>query len=202
MGTTPSQPRCTGVTGDSTPNRRPRLSKNVPLFWVEGSNSKARSAQFTRTKNRIGNVIRATRPLSPSSGPFCGHSTLLKPGNAGCSQLFATNSKGKALELFVDSPKYPNRRFDQVAYLDTSAAWDNGTLVLNVVNRHQTESLPADLEVEDKQFGGLVEISEVNGPDIKSQNDFGVTTVKTVKRSTKAEGANSPISFRRIPIPC
>ena len=88
--------------------------------------------------------------------------------------MFASNSKGKSLELFVDTPTYPNRRFGQVSYLDTSAAWDNGTLVLNVVNRHQTESIPADLELEDKQFAGPVEISEVNGPDIKSQNDFGV----------------------------
>jgi alpha-N-arabinofuranosidase len=103
-------------------------------------------------------------------------------------QLFAANSKGTALELFVDSPKYPNRRFDQVAYLDISAAWDNGILVLNVVNRHQTESLPVDFELEDRQFAGPVEISEVNGPDIKSQNDFGATAVTTVKRTAKAEG--------------
>jgi alpha-L-arabinofuranosidase len=110
-------------------------------------------------------------------------------------QLFATNSKGKALELFVDAPKYPNRRFDQVPYLDTSAAWDNGTLVLNVVNRHQTEWMPTDLELQDKQFSGLVEISEVNGPDIKSQNDFGATTVKTMKGTQKAEGRKLTYSF-------
>ena len=110
-------------------------------------------------------------------------------------QLFASTSKGKSLELFVDAPMYPNRRFGQVSYLDTSAAWDNGTLVLNVVNRHPTESLPADLELEDKQFAGPVEISEVNGPDIKSQNDFGSTTVKTVTRSAKAEGRKFTYSF-------
>ena len=33
-------------------------------------------------------------------------------------QLFANNTKGKALELFVDSPKYKSRRFDDVPYLD------------------------------------------------------------------------------------
>ena len=110
-------------------------------------------------------------------------------------QLFASNSKGKALDLFVDSPTYSNRRFGQVSYLDTSAAWDNGTLVLNVVNRHPSESIPAELELEDKQFSGPVEISEVNGPDIKSQNDFGSTTVKTVKRSGQAEGRKFTYSF-------
>jgi alpha-L-arabinofuranosidase len=109
--------------------------------------------------------------------------------------LFAGNSKGKALELFVDTPTYPNPRFGQVSYLDTSGAWDNGTLVLNVVNRHPSESIPADLVLEDKQFSGTVEISEVNGPDIKSQNDFNATTVKTVKRSAKAEGRQFTYSF-------
>jgi alpha-N-arabinofuranosidase len=40
-----------------------------------------------------------------------------------------------------------------------------------------------------------VEISEVNGPDIKSRNDFGATTVKTVKRSATAEGRKFVYSF-------
>ena len=53
-------------------------------------------------------------------------------------QLFANHTKGKALELFVDSPKYKSPRFDDVPYLDISAGYDNGTLVLNVVNRHPT----------------------------------------------------------------
>ena len=52
-------------------------------------------------------------------------------------QLFANNSRGKALELFVDSPTYKCRRFDGVPYLDASAALDNGTLVMNAVNRHR-----------------------------------------------------------------
>ena len=110
-------------------------------------------------------------------------------------QLFAGNAKGKALDLFVDSPQYPNRRFDQVPYLDASAAWENGMLALNVVNRHKTEALATDIELEDKQFGGTVEVAEVNGPDIKSQNDFGVTNVKTVRRTTKAEGRKLTYSF-------
>jgi alpha-L-arabinofuranosidase len=110
-------------------------------------------------------------------------------------QLFAANSKGTALDLFIDSPFYQNRRFGQVPYISTSAAWDNGALCLNVVNRHQTESISVDLELEDKQFSGPVVIAEVNGPDIKSQNDFGVTTVKTVKRTAKADGTKFTCSF-------
>ncbi len=109
--------------------------------------------------------------------------------------LFANNSKGKALELFVDSPTYKTNRFDDVPYLDASAALENGTLVVNVVNRHRDQAIEAELEAEDKQFSGPVAVSEVNGPDIKAENDFGKTTVKTTERSATASGNKLRYSF-------
>jgi alpha-L-arabinofuranosidase len=103
-------------------------------------------------------------------------------------QLIANNSKGKSLSLFVDSPKYDSRRFGPVPYLDTSAALDGGTLVLNVVNRHQDQAVETEIVLQDKQFAGPVEVAEVNGPDIKSENDFGKTTVQAESKSAKADG--------------
>jgi len=110
-------------------------------------------------------------------------------------QLFASNTKGKALELFLDSPKYKCARFDDVPYLDASAGFDAGSLVLNVVNRHRTQAIETDIELEDKQFSGAVSVSEVNGPDIKSENDFDKTTVKTAERQATADGRRLHISF-------
>ena len=110
-------------------------------------------------------------------------------------ELFAANTKGKALALFVDSPRYKTARFDGVPYLDASAAWNNGSLILNVVNRHRDQSIEAELETQDKQFTGSVAVSEVNGPDIKSENDFNKTTVKTVERSITADGQRLRYSF-------
>lgn len=112
-------------------------------------------------------------------------------------QLFANNSKGKALDLLVDSPKYKSKRFDEVPYLDSSAAYDNGTLVLNVVNRHKDQAVAAEFEAEDKQFSGAVEVSEVNGPDIKAENNFDSTTVRTVQRTASADGRK--LSYRFPP---
>ena len=109
--------------------------------------------------------------------------------------LFANHTKGKALQLFVDSPKYKTRRFDDVPYLDVSAALDNGQLVLNAVNRHPDQSLAADFELEDKQFSGPVAVSEVTGPNTKSENDFDKTTVKTVERSATAEARRLRYTF-------
>ena len=110
-------------------------------------------------------------------------------------QLFANHTKGTALELFVDSPKYPSRRFGDVPVLDASAAYDNGALVLNVVNRSQDKAIHAEIEAEDKQFSGEVTVAEVNGPDIKAENDFGSTKVKTVERSVGAQGKKLQFSF-------
>jgi alpha-N-arabinofuranosidase len=110
-------------------------------------------------------------------------------------QLFANNSKGKSLELFVDSPKYASKRFGDVPYLDTSAAYDNGALVLNVVNRHPDQAVAADFEVQDKKFSGAVDVWEVNGPDIKAENDFDSTKVRAVQRSAPAQENRLVYSF-------
>jgi alpha-L-arabinofuranosidase len=103
-------------------------------------------------------------------------------------QLFANNTQGKALELFLDSPRYKTRRFDDVPYLDTSASYDNGRLVINVVNRHADQPIQTDFELEDKQFSGPVAVTEVNGPNIKAENSFDNVAVKPAQRSAAAQG--------------
>jgi alpha-N-arabinofuranosidase len=110
-------------------------------------------------------------------------------------ELFANHSRGKSLELFIDSPKYTSKHFGDVPYLDASAAYDNGAVVLNVVNRHPDQPIEASVEAEDKKFSGAVEVYEVNGPDIKAENDFGSTKVRAVQRSASAQGNSFPYSF-------
>ncbi|MGD0360329.1 MAG: alpha-L-arabinofuranosidase C-terminal domain-containing protein [Bryobacteraceae bacterium] len=110
-------------------------------------------------------------------------------------QLFANHSKGKSLELFVDSPRYESKRFGDVPYLDCSAAYDNGVAVVNVVNRHREEAIQAEFEFEDKKLSGVMEIQEVNGPDIKAGNDFGSTQVSAVSRSVSPGGGQFAYNF-------
>ena len=110
-------------------------------------------------------------------------------------QLFAKNARGKALDLFVETPRYNSRRFNGVPYLDISAAHDNGSLVINVVNRDRTEAIETTFEAQDKSFAGAVQAVEVNGPDIKSENDFGKTTVAPVTRSATAQAKSMRYSF-------
>ena len=101
--------------------------------------------------------------------------------------LFANNTKGQALDLLVKSPSYKSHDFDEVPLLDTSAALDGQTIVFNIVNRHPNQAVETEIQLEDRDFAGPVEIAEVNAPDIKAENGFESTTVKTVRRSAKAE---------------
>ena len=106
-----------------------------------------------------------------------------------------TYAKGKSLELLSDGPRYMTRRFGDVPYLDTSAALDSGTLILNVTNRHPSQAVAADINLADKQFSGAVTVREVNGPDIKAENDFNTTRVKTVQGAVAAQGKSLAYNF-------
>jgi alpha-N-arabinofuranosidase len=110
-------------------------------------------------------------------------------------QLFATHCHGDALELFVESPSYRTKTRDAVPYLDISSAYNaDGTIVLNVTNRHRDQPLDAVFEAADKKFGGEFQVYEVNGPDIKSENTFDKTTVKTTRPKAIA-GSGSMLKY-------
>ena len=120
-------------------------------------------------------------------------------------QLFAANSHGMALELFTDSPTYTTKHYDAVPYLDASATYNNGSLVVNLVNRHRDQPLTLTLQMEDRKFRGGAAVSEVNGPDIKSENSFDGTKVNVTKRSAPGVGSTlqvqlSPHSYTMLKV--
>jgi alpha-N-arabinofuranosidase len=49
--------------------------------------------------------------------------------------------------------------------------------------------------LEDKNFSGAVQVSEVNGPDIKAENDFGKTLVAAKDKTVSASGNSLTYSF-------
>jgi alpha-N-arabinofuranosidase len=107
-------------------------------------------------------------------------------------QLFATYSHGTALDLFVEGPTYDSKQHKGVPYLDVSAVHGaDGTLVVNVTNRHREQALDAVIELEDKKFSGDFDVYEVNGPDIKSENNFETASVKTTRQKPLAASGTS-----------
>ncbi|MGW8317001.1 MAG: alpha-L-arabinofuranosidase C-terminal domain-containing protein, partial [Bacteroidales bacterium] len=122
-------------------------------------------------------------------------------------QLFTHFVKGTSLDVFVDCEKYDTERFyiglgesttrqNGVPYLDVSATCDEDDLVLCVVNRHKDEAITTEILCQTGMFEGPFEVYEVNGPDIKTMNDFDSERIKTVrKEDLKVKGAKLDYAF-------
>ncbi|NOY96776.1 MAG: alpha-N-arabinofuranosidase [Chlorobi bacterium] len=107
--------------------------------------------------------------------------------------LFANNVFGTSLDVAVDCGTYDTDKFfigldesstkqEDVPYLDVSATYRDGEVVLCVVNRNKDKAIITDIISQEGLFDGDFEIYEVNGQGIKSENDFGKTTVETIQK--------------------
>jgi len=106
----------------------------------------------------------------------------------------------------LDSEKYDTGEFalgmgeqradlKDVPYLDVSATYHGDEVIINVVNRHKDKAITTDIIAQEGSFTGEFEVYEVNGPDVKSENDFGKTNVETVRKSLKGKGEKITYSF-------
>jgi alpha-L-arabinofuranosidase len=122
-------------------------------------------------------------------------------------ELFAKNMYGTALDVFVSCETYDTPEFgiglgelttkqSNVPYLDVSAVTNNGEVTICVVNRNKDKSIKTDIISQTGEFSAAIKVFEVNGPDIKSANDFGVENVRTVsKADLPAKGNTVTYSF-------
>src|ERR1700733_575283 len=122
-------------------------------------------------------------------------------------QLFASHVYGTSLDVFVDCKSYDTEKFalglgeastqqHKVPYLDVSATYKDGELMVNVVNRNKEEGITADILSQNGDFTGACQIYEVNGPDVKAENDFGKEVITTVEKpSVKCGGRNFSYTF-------
>lgn len=121
--------------------------------------------------------------------------------------LFANNVKGTSLDVFVDCETYNTEEFfiglgesktrqTNVPYLDVSATYNNGEVVLCVVNRNKDKAITTDILSQTGEFTGIFKVFEVNGPDVKAMNNFDKENVKTVAKSDiSARGSKITYSF-------
>ena len=60
-------------------------------------------------------------------------------------------------------------------------------LIINVVNRHETNNIQADIELQKGKFDGDIAVSEVNGPSINSINNSEEQNVdiKTIEKKSQ-----------------
>jgi Alpha-L-arabinofuranosidase len=86
--------------------------------------------------------------------------------------LFSNNCYGTSLNVYTNCEKYSNNIFKDIPYLDVTAVLNNSTktLVVNVVNRHETKDIPADIVLQTGDFTGSAKVNEVNGKTTASGN--------------------------------
>jgi alpha-L-arabinofuranosidase len=79
--------------------------------------------------------------------------------------LYSKNSHGTSLDVHTRCEKFSNNVFKEIPYLDVSAVLNDSTktLVVNVVNRHETNDIRTDIVLQTGEFTGNARVSEVNG---------------------------------------
>ncbi|HEX5397925.1 MAG TPA: alpha-L-arabinofuranosidase C-terminal domain-containing protein [Verrucomicrobiae bacterium] len=86
--------------------------------------------------------------------------------------LYSNNARGTSLNVYVNSPKYSNEVFTDIPYLDVTAVLNDSSknLVINVVNRNETDPITTDIVLQSGQYTGSATIKEVNGDSVTATN--------------------------------
>jgi len=117
-------------------------------------------------------------------------------------EMFAKNMQGTSLDVYVDCSTYNTEEFNiglgesktkqtNVPYLDVSATFRDGEVVICVVNRNKDQSIKTDIISQTGEFSGPVKVFEINGDDIKAMNDFDKENVKTIAKPDLKATKNS-----------
>lgn len=153
---------------------------------------------------KMANMAQLVNVIAPI---FCEEKGMFKQTIYYPLEMFAKNMHGISLDVFVDCGTYNTEEFyiglgesktkqSNVPYLDVSATYKEGEVVICVVNRNKDQSIKTDILSQTGEFSGSIKVYEINGPDIKAMNDFGTENVKTVaKPDLKATGNSLTYSF-------
>jgi alpha-N-arabinofuranosidase len=87
---------------------------------------------------------------------------------------YAKQAGRQSLDLWVQSPLYKAEGRPELPYLDASATLDpkTGMVSLNVLNRSEKSDLSCRVEMNGR-VDGMVEVWEMNHPDLKATHTFG-----------------------------
>jgi len=111
--------------------------------------------------------------------------------------LYSNNCHGTSLDVFTNCEKYSNKIFNDIPYLDVTAILNDSAkvLVVNVVNRHETKVISADIVLQTGEFTGSAKVNEVNGESTTSSNTKTEEAVSIVTREIKFKGNTISYSF-------
>jgi alpha-N-arabinofuranosidase len=173
----------------------------------------------------FGNAITGSLMVAQHLNSFIRHADIVKMANitmlsslAGYSpngdyknalfhafNLYSNNCRGTALNVYTHCEKYSNTVFKDIPYLDATAVLNDSTktLVINVINRHETNDIKTDVVLQTGEYTGNAKANELNGkvPAPGAARPAPNTppnpeeTVKSVSRDIKFKGNTINYSF-------
>ena len=97
--------------------------------------------------------------------------------------LYSNNCHGTSLDVYTSCEKYSTTVFKDIPYLDVTAVLNDSAkvLVVNVINKHETKVIPADIVLQSGTFTGSAKVNEVNGKsptatNTKTEEGVGITS--------------------------
>ncbi|MGD0341095.1 MAG: alpha-L-arabinofuranosidase C-terminal domain-containing protein, partial [Bacteroidales bacterium] len=111
--------------------------------------------------------------------------------------LYSNNCHGTSLDVYANCEKYSNNTFKDIPYLDVTAVLNDSAkmLVVNVINKHETKDIPADIVLQTGDFTGSAKVNEVNGKAPTSSNTKTEEAVSINTREIKFKGNTINYSF-------
>jgi alpha-N-arabinofuranosidase len=104
--------------------------------------------------------------------------------------LFSNNCIGTSLDVYTNCEKFSNKVFTDVPYLDVTAVLneERKVLVISVINRHETNSIPANITMQTGTFSGTAKVSELNGKNLTTRSTKTEPAVTVTNREVKFTG--------------
>lgn len=111
--------------------------------------------------------------------------------------LYSNNALGASLDVYSDCETYSNDVFKDVPYLDVTALLNDAAkaLVVNVVNRHETNALAANVILQSGAFAGRATIKEINGSSVTAANTKTQQDVAIAGKEIQFQGNRISYSF-------
>ena len=113
-------------------------------------------------------------------------------------KLFSNNCLGKAIDPYVSCDTFSAGGRKGIPYLDVSTVYskENGSVIINVVNRHKDKAVAADIINQSGNFSGTPVINEVNSTDLNEAFSFDKQKQYTpVAKAAVAKGSKIVYSF-------
>jgi len=123
--------------------------------------------------------------------------------------LFSKLATGAALDVAVRAPMYQTAKFGDMPLLDVSASYDEATnaSAIFIVNRSQTESIPVELNWQDRAPKSIKAVHQLSGTDPKAANTFEnpnqIVAVNAAAPAIDSQSATlivPPLSFTAIEV--